>query len=103
MKKLNLKIRKGLSLSGDSVQLDWILMFVFLTIVFVAMALFSWMIYFLIEKDSFLAESEAPVGNSLRVNTEQLDRVVENLNSRKEKFNNLTDGMILTEASDLVE
>lgn len=103
MKKLNLKIRKGLSLSGDSVQLDWILMFVVLTFVFVMMALFSWMIYFSIEKDSFLAESESPVGNSLRVNTEQLDRVVENLNSRKEKFNTLTDGMILTEASDLVE
>ncbi|MFA7193606.1 MAG: hypothetical protein WC087_01685 [Candidatus Paceibacterota bacterium] len=103
MKKLNLKIKKGLSLSGDSVQLDWILIFSFLTFVFVVMALFSSMIYFSIEKDSFLDGSEEVVGNSLKVNTEQLDRVVENLNSRKEKFNTLTDGMILTEASDLVE
>lgn len=89
MKKINLKIRKGLSLSGDSVQLDWILMFMFLAIVFVVMVLFSWVIYFSIEKDSILTDSEETTENSLRVNTEQLDRVVDNLNSRKEKFNNL--------------
>lgn len=106
MKNLKIKSKKGLSLIGTSVKTDWIIIFSLVATCFVVGAAASFGIYLSIEKNSVISNEETNVANPLRVNTEQLDRVVENLNDRKEKFDALTGGMELTttpETVDLVE
>ncbi len=74
---------------GVSVRVDWMVLFGIISFIFVVMIFVSWSIYLSIEKNSVFSEEDEKGINPLHVNTEQLDRVVNNLNSRKEKFNSL--------------
>jgi hypothetical protein len=107
MKRLKIKMKKGLSLSGISIKFDWVFLFLFILFSLILATVISLSIYISIEKKSILSSEEEVLANPLRVNTEQLERVVENLNSRKARFDELTGGIILStstpEQVDLVE
>lgn len=106
MKNFKIKSKKGLSVSGVSVMTDWVIIFLFVVLFFILAVIVSFNIYLSIKNNSIISNEETNVTNPLHVNTEQLDRVVENLNDRKEKFDALTGGIELTttpEEVDLVE
>lgn len=89
------KSKKTISLIGKTITADWkILIILFILLLLIAL-IFSWNLYTSAVSQSFLSEDATTQAGSLRVNTQQLDRVVNELNSKKEKFNELTGGKII--------
>jgi hypothetical protein len=84
-----IKIKKTISLLGKTISSDWKILVSALFVFLILGLLFSWNLYKTISNQSFLNEDGEAPKNSLKVNTEQLDRVLESLNSRKEKFDKL--------------
>jgi LPS O-antigen subunit length determinant protein (WzzB/FepE family) len=82
----NLRIKKTISLIGKSVQSDWIILISSLFIILIIGLVFSFFTYKNIKSESFLEGSEIVQTNSLNINTEQLDRVINRLNQKKETF-----------------
>jgi p-aminobenzoyl-glutamate transporter AbgT len=85
-----LKFKKTVSVLGGSVKKDWLFMIFVLVMCLVVTLIFSWNTFRNIQNESFLSDKDVEVKGSLKVNTEQLERVVENLNSKKEQFDALT-------------
>lgn len=84
-KKFNLN-KNTLSVSRISVKLDWILVFVFWILVFVSIVLFSISIYNSVVKNSRVSSDNPEVKTNIRLNTEQLERVVSEYEKRQQKF-----------------
>lgn len=105
MKVFNLKkhIKKGLAISNISVRFDWVAFLLALTFVFIIMIFFSWGIYSSVLKDSRVSSEEESVVVTQKINTEQLDRVMDNFNKRKEKFDSLTGGMVFSRSGTSTE
>lgn len=89
-----IKSKKTISIIGSTVSADWKILISFLFVCLVVVLYFSWTMYKSAVSQSFLSEDQAIQNNSLRVNTEQLDRVMSELNSKKEKFDELTGGKV---------
>ena len=84
-----IKTKKTISLISKTVSGDWKILIFILVVIFVMGLLFSWNNYRVIANQSFLKENDSVKKSGLRIDTKQLDRVVESFNQRKEKFNNL--------------
>jgi flagellar basal body-associated protein FliL len=82
----SLKVKKTISLIGKKVSVDWIILISFLFVFLFAGLTFSFLTYKSIRSESFLEEREIGQLNSLNINTEQLDRVINRLNKKKETF-----------------
>lgn len=85
-----LKFKKDVSIIRNSIKEDWVFLICFLLISLIGSQFFSWNLFKGIQNDSFLSNQDIQVTGSLKVNTDQLDRVVSDLNSRKEQFDILT-------------
>lgn len=83
-----IKAKKDLSLMSSTIRGDWLILISLLFVLLLASLIFSGLTYFSVKNQSFISESEAVQKSSLKVNTEQLDRVINNLNTKKEKFDN---------------
>lgn len=83
------KTKKTISLIGNSVEKDWLILVGILLISLVFSLIFSWLIYNSVTKDSVLTEEEYQQKSALKVNVKQLDQVLESYKSKQEKFNNL--------------
>ncbi len=97
-----IKSKKTISLIGKTIASDWKMMMSLLFVCLIVVLAFSWTMYKSAVSQSFLSEEDTLQAGSLRVNTQQLDRVISDLNSKKEKFNKLTGGVIFDETSESV-
>jgi len=95
-----IKSKKTISLIAKTISSDWKILISLLFVCLVAVLFISWNLYRSVSSQSFLSGEEVTQTNSLRVNTEQLDRVVSDLNYKKEKFDELTGGKIFTETTE---
>ncbi len=98
-----IKPKKTIFLFGDSVERDWIILISFLFFILIAGLIFSWFIFNSISSESVLTEEEFRQRSSLKIDTEQLDRVVSNLNKKKEIFESLTSVPVEESSADLGE
>jgi len=84
-----IKVKKTISLLSRTISGDWKILIGVILAILILGILFSWNTYNSISNQSFLNEGGEVKKSGLKINTEQLDRVVENLNKRKERFDNL--------------
>lgn len=92
-KKINvegIKTKKTISLISKTVSGDWKILITTLIVFLVLGMVFSWNYYRSVSDQSFLNDGDVVQKGGLKIDTKQLDRVVENLNQKKEKFNSLT-------------
>lgn len=85
-----IKTKKTISLLSKTISGDWKILIGLILLSLVLGSFFSWNTYRSIANQSFLKDKGEIKKSGLKINTEQLDRVVNNFNERKEKFNNLT-------------
>lgn len=85
-----LKFKKDISIIRQNVKGDWVFLISLLLITLAMTLFFSWNMFRNIQNESFLSDQDVQVKGSLKVNTAQLERVVGNLNSKKEQFDFLT-------------
>jgi hypothetical protein len=98
-----IKSKKTISLIGKTIGSDWKMMMSFLFGCLIVALAFSWTMYKSAVSQSFLSEEDTLLqAGTLRVNTQQLDRVISDLNYKKEKFNKLTGGITFDETSESV-
>ncbi len=79
---------KRLAVFGDSVSVDWVIL---ICVLFAVLGLgigFALNSYFYIHSKSFTSDQTEVKDVSLKIDTKQLDRVVEVINRKKEKFDN---------------
>lgn len=85
-----IRIKKTISLFAKTISGDWKILIGALAFIFLVGLGFTWNLYRTVSSQSFLNDSQVVEKAGLKINTAQLDRVMENLNSKKEKFNSLT-------------
>ena len=83
------KTKKTISLIGNTVEKDWLILVGILLISLIFSLVFSWVIYSSVTEDSVLTEEEYQKKSALKVNSKQLDQVLESYKIKQEKFNNL--------------
>lgn len=100
-RKLNdsdLRKRKTISLIGKTIDFDWMSLVSFVFLVLILGLIFSWNLYKTIEDKSFINEEDVLQKSSLKINTQQLERVTDDLQKKKDTFESLTGGMILSDS-----
>lgn len=84
-----IKVKKTVSLLGNSIETDWVILVSVFFVFLLCSLTFSWFVYVSVTTDSVLSEEEYQQKSALKVNNKQLEETIKNIESRKQKFESL--------------